>query len=181
VSAAPITSSPLLDELLASGAGALGADRTAYRNHAYRVLNLALALVPDASPDDRRKLEIACYFHDVGIWTDATFDYLEPSARRARAYLEAHGLAAWNDEVTRMITEHHALFSARRHGPLVEALRRADWADVSLGLLRGGVPGAFVREVRRALPNCGFHRRLVELGAAWTWRHPLRPLPMMRW
>lgn len=174
-----ITRSPFLDELFDGSAGVLGADLEAYRNHALRVLNFALAQAPDG-PDVQRKLEIACYFHDVGIWTDGTLDYLEPSARRARAYLESHGHPSWQDEIARMVTEHHKLSSAAEDGPLVEAFRRADWTDVTLGLLRFGLPRAFVAEVRRSFPNRGFHRRLVELTLQRTLRHPLSPLPMFK-
>lgn len=64
---------------------------------------------------------------------------------------------------------------------LVDAFRRADLVDVSLGLMRSGLPRSFVRDVRRAFPNAGFHRRLLALGAQRARSHPLSPLPMLRW
>lgn len=175
-----ITRSAFLDEQFASSSNLFRADLEAYRNHAHRVLNFALALSP-VLPNARRKLEIASYFHDLGIWADSTFDYIQPSARRAREYLEANGLSAWSLEVTRMISEHHKVRSAHHDGPLVEAFRKADWVDVSLGLLRFGLSGPFVSEVRRVFPNQGFHRRLVELTLQRIRRHPLSPLPMFKW
>jgi len=175
-----ITRSAFLDEQFGSSSSLFGADLEAYRNHAYRVFNFALALAP-ALDDARHKLEIASYFHDLGIWADSTFDYIEPSARHAREYLEAHDLSEWGAEMTRMISEHHKITPAGQDAPLVEAFRRGDWVDVSLGRLRFGLSRSFVSEVRRAFPNEGFHRRLVELTLQRARRHPLSPLPMFKW
>jgi HD domain len=174
-----ITRSALLDELFDASRDVLDADFAAYRNHAYRVLNFAHALGPPPA-DAGRKLEIACFFHDLGIWTDGTFDYLEPSARRAREYLEREGLSTWAVDVTRMITEHHKITSASGV-TLVDTFRRADWIDVSLGLVRFGVDRERVAEIRAAFPNQGFHRRLVALGTARLLSHPTNPLPMLKW
>ncbi len=170
----------LLDELFDVEATIFGADLGAYRHHCYRVVNFALAFAP-AAPDVRAKIEIAAYFHDVGIWADGTFDYLEPSIARARAYLRARGQESWLGEVEPMIARHHQITSAPRTGPLVDAFRRADWIDVSLGVLRLGLPATLVADVRRAFPNAGFHRRLAELTARRARHHPLSPLPMLRW
>ncbi len=174
-----VTGSSRLATLFEASEGLLGRDLPGYRNHAYRVLNFALALAPDA-PDARTKLELACYFHDLGIWTDDTFDYLEPSAERAREYLRRHDLTDWSDEMTSMITEHHKITSAAARGELVEAFRQADLCDVSLGMIKADIPRSFIREVKRAFPNRGFHRRLVELTLRRARRHPLSPLPMIK-
>ena len=56
-----------LDEVLNAHAAALGGDFAGYRNHAYRVMNLCLALSPIRA--DRKKIAIAAAFHDLGIWT----------------------------------------------------------------------------------------------------------------
>lgn len=172
--------SALLDELLAASASVLGTDFRGYRNHCYRVLNFTLALAP-ALDGVREKVEIATFFHDVGIWTDGTFDYVEPSAARARRYLEERQQREWSRDVMAMIARHHQITSAKARGALVNAFRRADWADVSLGILRAGLPASFVREVRRTFPDEGFHVRLVELTLERLRHHPLSPLPMLRW
>ncbi|HEU0054861.1 MAG TPA: HD domain-containing protein, partial [Longimicrobium sp.] len=80
-----LTEIATLDEVLDAHAAELGADFTAYRNHAYRVANLCLALAPDA-PGRVEKIALAAAFHDLGIWTDGTFDYLPPSVRLAREH-----------------------------------------------------------------------------------------------
>ena len=173
-----LTTVALLDELLQHHASALGNDFTAYRNHTYRVINFCSVL---ATPDPvaLEKLAIAAAFHDLGIWTDKTFDYLAPSERLARAYLARNGKTEWDAEINSMIREHHKI---TRYQPnpswLVEAFRRADSIDVSLGIITFGVPRKFVREVMDTFPNAGFHKRLVQLSFRRLLSHPLSPLPM---
>lgn len=176
-----LTRLELLDSLLDLHAGALGADRVPYRNHNYRVVNFCAELLGDREPETLEKLSIAAAFHDLGIWTDGTFDYLDPSESRALAYLRERGCEEWAPEIGAMVQEHHRVRTARVGGALAEAFRKADWIDVSLGLLRFGLPGAFVRDVRTAFPNAGFHRRLVQLSLGQLLRQPWKPMPMMKW
>ena len=79
-----------LDRVLETHAVELGDDFTAYRNHAYRVVNLCVALAPcgDAALE---KVALAAAFHDLGIWTARTFDYLAPSIDLACAHLACCG------------------------------------------------------------------------------------------
>lgn len=171
----------LLDEILEPWAAQLGADRVPYTNHVYRVLHFCFALRPPTD-EERRKLVIAGAFHDLGIWSDGTLDYLPPSVALARRYLDERRLGAWSDEVALVIDLHHRLRAFRdERWPLVEPFRRADLVDVSMGRLAAGLPASYVREVQGAFPNAGFHRRLVQLGARWIPRHPLRPAPFVRW
>ena len=176
---------PLLEDILAPWKHDIGRDYPGYRNHVYRMVHFCFALpecVPDWNDDARRKVIIAGCFHDLGIWSDRTFDYLPPSVVRAAAYLKEHALDAWTPEVELMIASHHKLrrFSDGRY-PLVEAFRRADLIDVSLGLVKFGLSGAYVREVKRHFPNHGFHKRLVQLAAGWAPTHPTSPLPFLKW
>jgi len=172
---------PLVDGLLEPWADAIGADYEGYRNHVYRVAHFGHAL-RDLSTDERAKVLIAAAFHDLGIWTDGTFDYLDPSIALARAYLAENGLDAWIPEVEAMIDLHHRVRPVRDAGrPLVEVFRRADWIDVSLGALRFGLPRSTVRAVRAAFPNAGFHRRLVRLTVERWAEHPLSPIPVLKW
>lgn len=170
-----------LDGILAAHASAIGPDLTPYRNHTYRVANLCLAQVrPDAETVE--KVGIAAAFHDLGIWTEHTFDYLEPSVRLATAYLAEAGKSAWTDEIAAMIREHHKITSYRANPEwLVEPFRRADWTDVTLGALTFGTPRTFIRELYRQWPDAGFHRLLVRLELRHLGKHPLNPLPVLRW
>lgn len=167
-----------LDAVLRRHEADLGGDFVGYRNHAYRVVNLCAALVqPDRELLDR--LVIAAAFHDLGIWTDRTFDYLAPSIRLAGAYLAATGRGDWAPAVTAMIRDHHKL-SPSRAGGLAEPFRRADWADVTLGVIRYEIPRPMVRAISAAFPDAGFHRRLLLLGLKRFCTHPWSPLPMLR-
>ncbi len=126
-------------------------------------------------------MAIAAGCHDLGIWTDRTFDYLGPSVRLACAHLSNSGRAEWTDEITAMILEHHKLSRYRGDpGWLVEPFRRADWVDVSKGFIAFGLPGALVREVLSAWPSAGFHRRLAQLALQRLRTHPWHPLPMVK-
>lgn len=172
---------PVLDAILAFHAEAIGADIAPYRNHAYRVANLCAALAPHGD-DMNERIAIAAAFHDLGIWTDRTFDYLEPSVRLAEAWLTAAGRDAWAPEIVAAIRQHHKLTPSRdREGPLSEAFRRADWIDVTGGLVRFGIPRSFIRDLYARWPDVGFHRLLVRLELRHLRQHPLNPLPVFRW
>ena len=175
-----LTEIATLDGLLQAHAAELGKDFTAYRNHTYRVVNLCVALSSDDS-EQLEKMAIAAAFHDLGIWTDGTFDYLHPSIRLASAHLVQSGRAEWTPEITEMILEHHKI-SAYRGNPdwLVEPFRRADWIDVSRGLRAFGLSRSLLREIFSAWPSAGFHKRLVQLELKRLRTHPWSPLPMFR-
>lgn len=64
-----LTSLPTVEEVLNDHASELGRDLIAYRNHAYRVVNLCLAIVGD-SRIELEKIAVAAVFHDLGIWTN---------------------------------------------------------------------------------------------------------------
>ena len=175
-----LTSVPTIDEVLHDHASELGHDFIAYRNHAYRVVNLCAAIVKDRV--DLEKIAVAAVFHDLGIWTNKTFDYIAPSVALAREYLAAHGRAAWIAEIETMIADHHKITPSHANPKsLVESFRRADWIDVTRGLRRFGLPRTFIAAVDAAWPNAGFHRRLVQLTIDRLLKHPLTPLPMVKW
>ena len=64
---------------------------------------------------------------------------------------------------------------------LVEVFRRADLADFSLGLVRGGVSKSVVTQLKATFPNAGFHKMLLKRQAGWLLKHPLNPFPIMKW
>jgi hypothetical protein len=180
VSAMLLTGIAILDELLQAYATPLGADFTGYRNHTYRVVNLAVAC-SSGDPEPLEKMAIAAAFHDMGIWTDGTFDYLGPSVGLAAAYLAQSGRAEWTPEISAMILEHHKI-SPYRGNPawLVEPFRRADWIDVSKGLRTFGLSRILIREILSVWPSAGFHTRLVQLELSRLRTHPWNPLPMLK-
>src|SRR5258705_5674199 len=133
-----LTSVPTIDEVLHDHASELGHDFIAYRNHVYRIVNLCVAI---AGRSELEKMAVAAVFHDLGIWTNKTFDYIAPSVVLAREYLAAHGRAAWIAEIERMITDHHKITPSHpNHDSLVEPFRRADRTDVTRGLRTSRLP-----------------------------------------
>src|SRR5262249_23978285 len=121
-----LTNLPTVERVLDDHASVLGRDRVAYRNHVYRVVNLCVAIAGD-SPVEIEKLAIAAVIHDLGIWTDHTFDYIAPSAALARGHLASREMADWIPEIEAMIVDHHKITSSRAdQHTLVEAFRRAD-------------------------------------------------------
>lgn len=130
-----LTHHALIDDVLAVWRDALGRDADAYRGHVYRVFNFARALARDPLRDDA--IAVAATFHDLGIWSDMTFDYLAPSARLADDYLASRRPELDRGEVARMIALHHKLTRCPVDaGALAEAFRRADLIDLSLGAVR---------------------------------------------
>jgi hypothetical protein len=76
-----LTRIPTIDDVLDDHATALRDDFFAYRNHVYRVVNLCAAMVGQS---ELEKIAVAAVFHDLGIWTNGTFDYIAPSIARTR-------------------------------------------------------------------------------------------------
>lgn len=170
-----------LDRALETHAAGLGEDLVAYRNHTYRVVNLHAALSPcdDAALE---KVALAAAFHDLGIWTAHTFDYLAPSIELACGHLQCAGHGDWRDTVAGMIREHHKIRRFKgADDEFIEPFRRADWIDVSLGVLTFGLPRDRVREILARWPNSGFHKRLAQLTFKRLRTNPLSPIPVLKW
>ncbi len=171
---------PVLDAILQRHAAELGKDHLPYRNHAYRVANFHWCLLP-GSDEDRYVVSVAAAFHDLGIWTDGTFDYLGPSEAQARAYLQAEGCEDLAPLVVAMIDHHHQVSAMERTAdPRVEAFRKADWIDVTLGLRRFGLRADDFKRILARFPRLGFHGRLVQFAWHHGLQHPMNPLPMLR-
>lgn len=174
-----LTSVPAIDEVLHDHASELGHDFIPYRNHVYRVLNLCAAIVKDRV--DLERIAVAAVFHDLGIWTNKTFDYIAPSVALAHEYLAAHGRAAWIAEIEGTIVDHHKITpSHANQDSLVEPFRQADWIDVTRGLRSFGLQGPLIRSVLAGWPSAGFHWSLVQLTLERFRTHPLSPLPMVK-
>src|SRR5512140_1516694 len=85
----------------------LGHERVGYQNHVYRVLNYFSVL--SRNDDVPEAVLIAAAFHDLGIWTHRTFDYIAPSMRLAQGYLKCNQLEHLEPEVHALIEHHHKL------------------------------------------------------------------------
>jgi hypothetical protein len=177
-----LTTHPLIEEILDAHADRACGDEAGfagYRGHVYRVYNLARGLVDDA--DDRDdKLAIAAAFHDIEAF--AGLDYLAPSIHTQDAWLERTDRSAWSEELAVVVAQHHRLGTYRgRHARLAEALRRADLADLSQGLIRSGISKDHVHDVRQSFDVGSFFTRTVPKAAVRNLiRHPLDPMPHAR-
>jgi hypothetical protein len=167
-----------VDDVLNRHAMALRDDFVAYRNHVYRVVNLCAAI---GGRSELEKIAVAAVFHDLGIWTNGTFDYIAPSIALAHDYLVAGAREDWTDEIEGMIADHHKITpSTADPDSLIEAFRRADWIDVTHALRGFGTPRPFVAHLFATWPSAGFHWRLLTLALDRFRSHPLTPLPMVR-
>lgn len=171
----------IVDALIEPWFPVLGRDFSGCRNHCRRVYLFCCAL-SGAKGERRLKIAAAAAYHDLGIWTDGTFDYLEPSKRLVRTFLESSGKTEWVDEIEAMIEEHHKVTPwTSKPEWLVESFRQADWIDVTLGLLNFGLDRRFIHEILRSHPNAGFHPSLARLTFERMKTHPKDPLPMLKW
>jgi hypothetical protein len=155
----------------------MGRSFTDYRNHVYRGMNYQLRLLGLNEPPP--EVALAWATHDIGIWTPGTWDYLAPSEEYATAVAPEFGITDAT-RVRSMVAEHHKLRPV--DDPWVETFRLADRIDAFRGLTIGtAISRKDVSEVVEILPYGGFRKFLVTNAAKWAVRHPLRPLPMIRW
>ncbi len=188
----PILDHPEIERAFVPWRLTLGDAYAAVHGHVYRQFNYALYLIE--ARDGREQAEpyggwegivnrvaVAAAFHDVGVFADRTMDYLEPSILRMKIWLERKGHAEWFPEAALMARMHHKLTPYRgEHALLVEPFRQADLTDLTFGLIRNGVPKAFIREMVGHFPYAGFQTTITKRLLAYGLRHPIRPLPMMR-
>ncbi len=172
-------SNKIIEDVILKFKPVIGSDYDKYKNHVYRVFLNCLLL--DAEKNNEEKYAIAAVFHDIGIWTDHTFDYLNPSIEQAIIYLAETGNQDWTEEITLMIYWHHKMSKYQgKHDQVAENFRRADWIDLSLGLLTFGIDKKKIKENRRKLPTLRFHLFLIKETLKNFLRHPLNPLPVFK-
>lgn len=180
--------SELLDNILNNYKPVIGSAFASYRNHCQRVYFyctiLSESIKPSTSEECKtlcEKYAIAAAFHDIGLWTANTVDYIDPSESEAKRYCTSNSKQSWIEEIGLMITRHHQIFQGSlATNSTVEIFRRADLVDFSWGWIRWGVPRSFVLELQKRIPNAGFHAYLVTRVAEWLPRNPLNPAPMFR-
>lgn len=170
---------PIIEEVLDKNKQQLGKHYNKYANHVYRVFYYCLCL--DDKPSHIDKYAIAAVFHDIGIWTNNTFDYLAPSIDLAKAYLLKNDLEEWTEEIELMIAMHHKISSYKgAFENTVGTFRRADWLDVSMGIKSFSINRKEIKKIKRAYPTQGFHGFLVSQACKNLLKSPLNPLPMFR-
>ncbi len=169
----------IIDTILSKYKTDLGIHFNTYRNHVYRIYNFALLL--DNDKTNHEKYAIAAAFHDLGIWTANTFDYLKPSIALAKNYLIKNKKESWIEEVSLMIDLHHKRsFYKGNYQKTVEIFRKSDWIDVTLSIKKYGLPKSEIKTIQKQFPNNGFHWFLVKQIFFNLFKKPMNPLPMFK-
>lgn len=174
----PVLNHTTIDSILDSFQSQLGKNYDAYKNHVYRVYNFSATQVQ--SDESLKKLAIAAAFHDIGIWTNHTLDYLEPSAVLAKEYCISQNLSVLQRiEIEIMIHNHHKL-SKVKVSKLAEIFRESDLIDLSLGLFSKGRSRKDIQLIRKLFPNRGFHLFLLKLFLKNLVNNPAHPFPVFK-
>lgn len=169
----------IIENILREYEYTIGKDFEKYRNHVYRVFNTCLIL--DDSKQNDAKYAVASAFHDLGIWTNRTLDYLKPSIALAHKYLEQINNQSWNDEIKLIIDMHHK--RSKYVGPYqqtVEIFRKADWIDVTQGRKSFGIDKNDYKNLVKIYPYLGLHRFLLFQTFKNFIKSPFNPLPMFK-
>lgn len=163
-----------LDDEMFGLASSVGQDFSAYRNHCLRVLTFTKYFLPDSAvkeiPEAMELAAVALAYHDVALWTDKKLAYLEPSVTQMEKALEGVKYSDAQVGIMKdMILQHHKItpFKSDRGeaaDALVNAVRKADWADATMGIVRFGLPASLLEAAYDKIPEAGFHRILAGLG-----------------
>lgn len=173
-----ITQNEIIDSVLNLYKTELGKDYEQYKNHVYRVFNLSVPYI--LSNKNITNLAITCAFHDIGIWTNNTFDYLSPSIKLAKKYCVDNNLDFRTiDDIEIMISKHHKLTKIKNND-LAEIFRISDLVDLTWGFIRKGRSKQDIKMLKKTFPNKGFHLNLTKLFFKNLFINPLNPLPMYK-
>ena len=154
---------PRIEEIFAPYRKALGDDYPGYRNHVYRTVTYAMHFIGEDEVAEGA-VETAMVYHDIGLWTDRAPAYLEPSEALALADNEKFGWGFDPELLRGIIHWHHKLTAYRGpHERVIEACRKPDWIDATMGTVRKGMSRANIKAVEEAFPNAGFHKALLRL------------------
>lgn len=167
-----------IDTILQSFQLQLGKNYVPYRNHVYRVYNFSLPFVN--SEEETEKLSIAAAFHDIGIWTNNTLDYLKPSAELAKAYCKKQLLNNSTSLEIEIIIDNHHKLSPIKASNLAEIFRKADLTDLTFGLISNENNKENIAQIKNVFPNKGFHWFLVKLFFRNLFTNPLHPFPVFK-
>lgn len=170
-------SGPIIEDILERYKHILGKNYQPYVNHAERVSNICLQLL-DGNTQHTREIIVASAFHDIGIWTQKTMDYLTPSINEALGYIDSQQLKIDKLLVKQLIRNHHKV--TRSDNPIIEAFRKADLVDLSLGFVSFRLSSKFISNLKREFPRNGFTLIILQKVLIYALTHLRKPLPMMR-
>lgn len=155
---------PTVESNLQKFKSVIGKDYKGYEGHIYRVLSYSIHFLGG----DEKYLDViasALVFHDIGLWTDGTLAYLEPSCSQASNYYGNAFSSEENELIQNIIYWHHKITPFHgNHSDVVNAVIKADMIDASVGIITKGMPRAHIEKVTKTIPNAGFHQTLAEFG-----------------
>lgn len=165
-----IDHSDRVEDLLAPYQSAIGRDFDAYRGHVYRTITYAMHFL-DGAPQHRAMVETAFVYHDIGLWTAGDLAYLEPSEAIALENNAQRGLGLDPETLVAAIHWHHKVTPFRgKDADVVNAVRKGDWVDASMGTVRHGLSKEQVQHVQSHIDDHGFpgvlQRLAKELGGS---------------
>lgn len=162
-----------------------------YRNHCLRVLSFArYILITESGFSDAQVqramplMEVALAYHDMGLFTDLTLEYLDPSAARAERDLKDTLSADDLLLVQNIILWHHKVSpwsGADVEGnAIVNAVRKGDWIDATTCLFGGafvrkGVSSGNIVAAHTDLPEMGFGKFLMAIMPWGSYASKLNP------
>jgi hypothetical protein len=149
----------------------IGNDYQAYRNHCLRVLTFATHHCGEYCKEREINLmAMALAYHDIALWSDKQMSYLEPSAKQMHSHANDGG-EDWTEEemitAHEIVMQHHKLTEwkgERGDGRLINSVRKGDWADATIGVIRFGLPASLLEDTYRRIPESGFHMVLSGMG-----------------
>lgn len=167
----------LITQILHKHRTDLGKAYDAYHNHAQRVYHYATIFL---LVRESKKMAIAAAYHDLGIWTGKSMNYLPGSVKLATAYLSQSEYGLLPDEMRFIITNHHKLRPVKGNIE-AEAFRKGDLTDLTCGHIRYNLPESIITEAERKFPRLHFTKMMLRKTLKGALKHPMKPLPMIRW
>lgn len=161
-----IIQDPVVESHLERYKATIAADYDAYRGHIYRVMSYSLHYLSEEEGQQYRKaIGCALVYHDIGLWTDGTLAYLEPSRDHAAADLSSEFTGEELELIRNIVYWHHKVTPFEgKHANVVNAVRKADWIDATRGLVPQGMPRVHIKDCVASLPYNGFHDVLMGFG-----------------
>ena len=138
----------------------------------------------DESPSHKSIIAIALVYHDIGLWTNGTLNYLEPSCKLAKRDMKklkmspvdinlVQDIIYWHHKLTDIESDaatadtdaspslSYAKLVAIKNDKIINAVRKADLIDFSYGLIKFGMPKEYIQLAQKKIPEAGFHKTLL--------------------
>jgi hypothetical protein len=156
---------------------ATGETAGAMERHGLRVFLIADKLASAKELDvDRELLLVAGLLHDIGLYDEAAHGgaYVADGAEYAAPLLRECG---WDEARIALcgaaIERHHEVRPQWAHGAEVELIRRGDLVELSNGLIRFGVPRAWIKDLFASVSRKGTYGEIGKMV-----RHAARERPL---